>query len=94
MRFVQAAEELGYAPPEPAGIRLRSPLPRDRSGRVRFTGRPDELASDIEAYAEVGVEHLTMRFWTSALDASEAQIMDAMADFMARVGARFTDGRA
>jgi hypothetical protein len=35
-----------------------------------------------------------MRFWTSALDASEAQIMDAMADFMARVGARFTDGRA
>lgn len=47
-------DEYGYAPP----------FPTTPDGRAMFVGNPDQLAADVRAYAEAGVEHLALRFWT------------------------------
>lgn len=70
--------EFGYVPP----------LPRATGGRPRFTGTPDELRADFDAYAAVGVDHLVARFWTSAVDLDEAALVAQMKRF-AREVARF-----
>ena len=47
--------EYDYAPPPP----------RDGSGRLYFVGTPSQVLRDIEVHANAGVEHLTLRFWTT-----------------------------
>jgi probable F420-dependent oxidoreductase len=64
--------EFGYVPP----------LPRAGGGRPRFTGTPEQLADDVAVFAAAGVEHLTLRFWTSGVDLDAAGVeaqMDAFA---------------
>ena len=70
-----ARPEFGYVPP----------LPRTREGRPRFAGTPDELRSDLDAYSEAGVDHLVMRFWTSAVDLDETALVDQWRRFAAVV---------
>jgi probable F420-dependent oxidoreductase len=48
--------EFGYAPAPPV----------DPSGRLRFVGTPDEIASDIRVYADAGVSQFTLRVWVGA----------------------------
>jgi probable F420-dependent oxidoreductase len=76
--------EYGYVPAPP----------RAEDGRPRFTGTCDEVSRDVEAYAAAGVEHLTVRPWTSASDLSEQQLIDVMGEFSTEVASRFTDGSA
>jgi probable F420-dependent oxidoreductase len=45
-------DEYTYAPP----------FPVDDSGRDRFTGTPEEIASDVRTYVDAGVEHFALRF--------------------------------
>lgn len=63
--------EFGYVPP----------LPRAPDGRPRFTGTVEELLDDVHAYAAAGVEHLTLRFWTSGHDLAEDALMQQMTRF-------------
>ena len=44
--------EYNYAPAPPVAP----------DGRPRFTGTADELAADLRALGEVGVEHVALRF--------------------------------
>jgi probable F420-dependent oxidoreductase len=67
--------EFGYVPV----------IPRTERGRPRFTGTPDELGEDLEAYAAAGVEHLVVRFWTSALDLAEDALVAQMTRFATEV---------
>jgi probable F420-dependent oxidoreductase len=48
----------------PAEYSYAPPFPRDDAGRARFVGTPDEVVADVTAYADAGVEHLALRFWT------------------------------
>lgn len=66
-----ARAEYAYAPP----------VPRAPDGRPRFTGTPDQLAADVTTYADAGVEHLVLRFWTSA---RRDMIVDQLEEQMAR----------
>jgi hypothetical protein len=56
---------------------------------VRFTGSADQLTADVEAYAAAGVDHLTMRLWTSASAMGEAELIDLMGGFATTVMARW-----
>jgi len=49
-------DEFGYAPAPPV----------DPSGRLRFVGSPEEIASDIRDYAGAGVTQFTLRVWVGA----------------------------
>ena len=57
-----------------AAVRLRPELayspapPRADDGRPRLTGTPEELRDDVATFAAAGVEHLLLRFWTTASD--------------------------
>jgi alkanesulfonate monooxygenase SsuD/methylene tetrahydromethanopterin reductase-like flavin-dependent oxidoreductase (luciferase family) len=42
------------------------PFPVAEGGRLRFTGGLDELAEDVAALAEAGVEHVVLRFVAAA----------------------------
>jgi Coenzyme F420-dependent N5,N10-methylene tetrahydromethanopterin reductase and related flavin-dependent oxidoreductases len=70
-------------PPTPtrAEFQYVPPLPRTREGRPRFTGTPDELRADLDAYSEVGVDHLVVRFWTSAVDLDESGLVHQLKRF-------------
>ncbi|MCU1457066.1 MAG: class F420-dependent oxidoreductase [Actinomycetia bacterium] len=59
-----ARPEYGYSPS----------VPRAPDGRPRFTGTVEQLIEDVELFAEAGVEHLTLRFWTSAADRSPEEL--------------------
>lgn len=48
----------------PTDYNYAPPFPYAADGRARFVGTPDEVASDIDAYRNAGVEHLALRFWT------------------------------
>jgi alkanesulfonate monooxygenase SsuD/methylene tetrahydromethanopterin reductase-like flavin-dependent oxidoreductase (luciferase family) len=74
-----ARPEYGYVPP----------IPRATDGRPRFVGTPDELTADIDAYAAAGVEHLTVRLWTSADGADVDEVTARMTDFATHVANRF-----
>jgi alkanesulfonate monooxygenase SsuD/methylene tetrahydromethanopterin reductase-like flavin-dependent oxidoreductase (luciferase family) len=67
--------EFGYVPP----------LPRAEDGRPRFTGTPDQLRDDVDAFAAAGVEHLVLRFWTSASDLDASGVEEQMAAFATEV---------
>lgn len=45
----------------PAEYNYSPPPPTDDRGRPRFVGRPDEVAADVQAFADAGVEHLALR---------------------------------
>lgn len=47
-------------------------------GRQRFVGQPAELAADVRAYAEAGVQHLALRFWTVDPTATVDAVIDQM----------------
>jgi probable F420-dependent oxidoreductase len=64
------------------------PLPRAPDDRPRFTGTPEQLVADVEAFAAAGVEHLTLRFWTSAVDLTADQLVEQMARFATDVAPR------
>ncbi len=57
------------------------PLPRAPDDRPRFTGTPEQLVADVAAFAAAGVEHLTLRFWTSAVDLDVDGVVEQMARF-------------
>lgn len=67
--------EFGYVPP----------VPRTREGRPRFTGTPTELLDDVEECARAGVEHLTLRLWTSASDLTEDGLVEQLTRFATEV---------
>jgi probable F420-dependent oxidoreductase len=46
----------------PDEYRYAPPFPVADGGRARFTGTPDDIAADVRAYVEAGVEHFALRF--------------------------------
>jgi probable F420-dependent oxidoreductase len=73
--FPGIPDEYKYAPPFPAAP----------DGRVRFVGTPDELAADVRAYADAGVEHLALRFWTADPNATVDDVLGQFERFQALV---------
>ena len=67
--------EYGYVPP----------VPRAPDGGRRFTGTVEELLDDVEACARAGVEHLALRFWTSASDLTEDGLVEQLTRFATEV---------
>jgi hypothetical protein len=67
--------EYGYVPP----------VPRASNGRPRFTGTVAELREDVDVCARNGIEHLTLRFWTSASDLTEDGLVEQMTRFATEV---------
>jgi probable F420-dependent oxidoreductase len=53
--FADVPAEFGYAPPPPV----------DADGRARFIGDPGQVRADVAAYTAAGVDHFTLRFFTS-----------------------------
>lgn len=47
-------------------------------GRLRFVGTPEQLADDVRAYADAGVEHLALRFWTVDPTTTVADVVEQM----------------
>lgn len=50
----------------PGEYNYRPNVPITETGRPFFVGTPDELASDVRAYASAGVDQVVLRFWTPA----------------------------
>ena len=46
----------------PDEYRYAPPFPATADGRALFTGSPDEVAADVRAYVDAGVEHFALRF--------------------------------
>jgi probable F420-dependent oxidoreductase len=70
---IEVPAEFGYAPPPP----------RTADGRLRFVGHADELREDLEAFEKAGVEHLSLRFWTTEPDFGPDRFVDQLQRFMA-----------
>lgn len=70
-----ARPEYGYSPT----------VPRDADGRPRFTGTADQLIEDVRVYAGAGVDHLTLRFWTSTVDLSPTELEEQLERFATEV---------
>jgi probable F420-dependent oxidoreductase len=65
---VHIPEEYGYAPAFPAAA----------DGRLRFVGSPEQLADDVRAYRDAGVQHLALRFWTTDPEATVDDVVAQM----------------
>jgi probable F420-dependent oxidoreductase len=72
-------DDFGYAPP----------LPTAPSGRLRFVGTPDDVATDIADYAAAGVEHLTLRHSYGGPDADVDEFAAQLERFAREVAPRF-----
>jgi len=60
----QAAPTYTDATGVPDEYRYAPPPPQAPNGRLRFRGTPEEFRSDVAAFADAGVEHLVLRFWS------------------------------
>jgi probable F420-dependent oxidoreductase len=67
---VAIPDDFGYAPAVPV-----------TDGRARFVGTADHLRADVQAYADVGVEHLTLRFAHGGPDVPPADFADQLHRF-------------
>jgi probable F420-dependent oxidoreductase len=72
---VPTRPEYGYVPA----------VPRAPNGRPRFTGTVAELRDDVDECARNGIEHLTLRFWTSASELTEDGLVEQMTRFATEV---------
>lgn len=83
------AAEPPPAPPPPGSVRpelgYAPPVPRAAGGRPLLTGTPDEVAADVARLAAAGVEHLLLRFWTTASDLDTDGVVRQMERFAASV---------
>jgi len=77
----EVPDDFGYAPP----------VPTTDDGRFRFVGDPDQLAADVEAYVDAGVEHFTLRFSAGGHDITVDGFVDQLQRFAHDVMARFTE---
>ncbi len=73
-----ARPEFGYA----------RPVPRAEDGRPLLTGTPDELVTDVEQLGAAGVEHLLLRFWTTASELDADGVIAQMTAFAELVAPR------
>lgn len=64
----QAASPTAAASRLPPEFSYSPAPPRADDGRPRLTGTAAELGDDVAAFAAAGVEHLVLRFWTTASD--------------------------
>jgi probable F420-dependent oxidoreductase len=62
-------------------FRYAPPPPHTEAMRPLLTGTPDELVDDVHALAAAGVEHLLLRFSTSASDLDADDVVDQMKRF-------------
>jgi probable F420-dependent oxidoreductase len=69
----------------PAEYSYAPAFPATDDGRLRFMGSPDELAADVRAYADAGVDHLALRFWTGDPTMDVDDHIDQMRRWMERV---------
>lgn len=68
-------DDFSYAPP----------LPTTAEGRPRFLGTPEQVAGDIQAYVDAGVEHFTLRFANGGPGVGVDDMLAQMQRFMAEV---------
>ncbi|HEX7097539.1 MAG TPA: hypothetical protein VF183_16765, partial [Acidimicrobiales bacterium] len=68
-------DDFSYAPP----------LPTTAEGRPRFLGTPEQVAADIQAYVDAGVEHFTLRFANGGPGVSVDDMLAQMQRFMTEV---------
>jgi alkanesulfonate monooxygenase SsuD/methylene tetrahydromethanopterin reductase-like flavin-dependent oxidoreductase (luciferase family) len=73
------SSDFNYAPAPPVAP----------GGRPRFIGTAGEVASDVAAFVEAGVDHFLLQFWTTQPDMGVDDVLKRMEDFDAEVAARF-----
>lgn len=69
-------------PDIPAEYRYAPAFPVAADGRTRFVGSPAEIASDLREYADAGVDHVALRFWTADPTTTVAEVCAQFARFM------------
>lgn len=69
----------------PEDYRYAPPAPRTADGRAYFTGDETQVRGDLEALAEVGVEHFALRFWSGEPDFGPERFVDQMQLFATRL---------
>jgi hypothetical protein len=62
--------------------------PRTETGRPLLTGTAQELLDDLGELEHAGVEHLLVRFWTTASDLDADGVVDQMERFAEEVAPR------
>jgi probable F420-dependent oxidoreductase len=77
--WTDVPDDFNYAPP----------APETADGRPRFVGSPDDVAADVAAYADAGVDHITLRFANGGPDVDVTQLIAQMELFAAEVVPRF-----
>jgi probable F420-dependent oxidoreductase len=75
-------DELGDIPDD---FSYAPPLPTASDGRPRFLGTPAQVADDIAAYRDAGVEHFTLRFANGGPDVGVDDMVRMMQRFMGEV---------
>jgi probable F420-dependent oxidoreductase len=60
-------------------------IPRAADGRPLLVGTEDQLAADLDALRQAGVEHFALRFWAGDPEVTPRQLIDQMSRFAARV---------
>jgi len=74
----------------PADYNYAPPFPYAADGRARFVGTPDEVAADIDSYADAGVEHFALRFWTGDPSMETNDVIEQYRRFAEDVAPRFS----
>jgi probable F420-dependent oxidoreductase len=78
-------DELGDIPDD---FSYAPPLPATEEGRPRFLGTAAQVAADIDAYVDAGVEHFTLRFANGSPDVGVDDMVSLMQRFMSDVAPR------
>ena len=64
------------------------PFPHAADGRPHFVGTPDQLVTDLQTYAQAGVEHVALRFWTGDPTMSTDDVIEQFRRFAELVAPR------
>ncbi len=78
-------------PDIPAEYKYAPAFPAAADGRTRFVGSPAEIVADVRDYADAGVQHLALRFWTADPSVGVAQLLAQFERFRADVAPECRD---
>jgi len=64
--------------------------PRTEEGRALFVGTEEQVAGDIAALLDAGVQHFALRFWSGNAEFGPDRVAEQMRRFAERIAPRFT----
>ena len=73
-------EDYSYAPP----------VPRTEGGRALFIGTEEQIAGDIQALMDAGVQHFALRFWSGDPEFGPDRFVEQLRRFAECIAPRFS----